>query len=343
MKRILMVAMVLACLFSAAYAKEGSWGQINTDLSKGKNWQQMVTDTSFKLGGKTAIEGGLYSMDYGTYPCIDGSTVSMAMVMEFAWQHQVVSQEDVRGFVFLSTTHKGYEHLINNKPNGSAMVAGEMAVMDEAHGVDLFIGTEPSDEELALAKERGVALKIEPVCLDAFVFITHKDNPVNDLTQEQIRAIYKNEITNWKDVGGEDKAIRAYRREKNSGSETAMEQIVMKGETMPPYEELVYVSTEMETLVRRVGDFENGPESLGYTYLYYLSNLYLDENVKVLSVDGIAPTRENIQQGKYPFSTKYYGVIRAGDEEKAGGLFLDWMLSDQGQGCIAQAGYITLK
>lgn len=336
------LAGVLLCLCLAAFAQEGSRGQINQDLSKGEGWRQIVTDSAFALGKKTPLNETLYKMGYGTYPCIDGSTVSMAMAMEFAWQHQVVKEEDVPGFVFLSTTHSAYEHLIKKQPNGSSMVASEMAMMDDTHPVDIMIGTAPSDEELALAKEHGVTLVTEPVCLDAFVFITHKDNPVTNITSEQIRAIYKGEIDNWKQLGGADLPIAAYRREKNSGSETAMESLVMRGEPMPAAQE-VRVAGEMEGLVRLVGNFESGPASLGYTYLYYITNLYLDENVKTLSVDGFAPTEENIRSGAYPFTTKYFGVIRGGEEQMAGGKFLDWMITDEGQSCIAQAGYVTLR
>jgi ABC-type phosphate transport system, periplasmic component len=342
MKRFFLVLLALFCVVGVANAKEASLVRIKADLTKGDLWQQIVAESPFKLGEKTAIDGGLFSIDYGTYPCIDGSTVSLAMAMEFAWQHKVVPEKDVPGFVFLSTTHKGYEHLVFGKSNGASMVASEMAVMDESHGVDLFIGTEPSDEEKAMAEMNGVELKTEPVCLDAFVFITHKDNPIESLTTEQIKAVYQGRITNWKDVGGEDMPISAYRREKNSGSETGLEQLVMEGEPLPEADP-VYTIGEMEGLVRRVGDYENGVESLGYTYLYYISNLYLNENVKVLLVDGVAPTAENIQSGAYPFCTKYYGVYRGGEENAAGGQFLKWMLSDEGQSCIAQAGYITLK
>ena len=342
MKRLFALVIALACLFGAALAEQGSMGQINRDLAKGGNWQRIVEDSDFVLGELTPLGNGIFEKSYGTYPCIDGSTVSMAMVREFAWQHQVVKDEDVPGFVFLSTTHSAYEHLIFKKPNGSSMVASEMAMMDIAHPVDLMIGTEPSDEELKMAEENGVKLVIEPVCLDAFVFITHKDNPVTNLSSDQIRAIYKGEITNWKEVGGYDAEIHAYRREKNSGSETGMETLVMKGEAMPAAQE-IYTTGEMEGLVRQIGNFESGPQSLGYTYLYYITNLYLDENVKTISVDGTAPIEENIRSGAYPYSTKYYGVIRGGEENMTGGRFLDWMLSQEGQACIAQAGYITLK
>ena len=324
---------------------QGAWEQINQELSRPENWRQIVTDSAFQLGGKTQIgtAGGqaLYEMDFGTYPSIDGSTVSVPMVMEFARQHLLIPEEEVKGFAFLSTTHTAYEHLIGRKPNGSALLPSQGAAMDENHPVDLIIATEPSDEELALAANSGVELVKKPVCYDAFVFITHVNNPVENLTVEQIQKIYTGEITNWNEVGGPDEKIIAYQRDKNSGSQTAMENLVMKDFPLSAAQPN-YVTGGMEGLVRRVGDYENGLGSIGYTYKFYIDTLYKSDDIKVLSVNGIAPTPENLRRWTYPFTTSYYGVIRAGEEQAPGGLFLDWMLSYEGQACIAQAGYIPM-
>jgi phosphate transport system substrate-binding protein len=98
----------------------------------------------------------------------------------------------------------------------------------------------------------------------------------------------------------------------------------------------------MEGLVRVIGDYENGPGSLGYTYQFYLDQLYQDGNVKTIAVDGVAPTRENVRGQAYPFTTRYWGVIRAGEENAPAGRFLDWMTSAEGQACVRQAGYLPI-
>ncbi len=346
MRKLAGLLVFMLCLMMLAGAQgAGSWGQINQDLKRPEDWRQIVTDSAFSLGEKTQIGSAgnqaLHEMKFGTYPSIDGSTVSVPMVMEFARQHLSLPEEEVKGFAFLSTTHTAYEHLILRKPNGSAQLPSQSAAMDENHPVDIIIATEPSDEELALAAQNGVTLVKKPVCYDAFVFITHKDNPVNGLTVEQIQKIYIGEIANWSDVGGPDEVILAYQREKNSGSQTAMEILVMKGLPLTAAQPN-YVTSGMEGLVRRVGDYESGPGSIGYTYKFYIDTLYKSDDIKVLSVNGVAPTPENLRNGTYPFTTSYYGVIRAGEEQAAGGLFLDWMLSEEGQKCIAQAGYIPM-
>ena len=349
MKKLAGVLALALCasLFLGAVAALalGSWEQINQELKRPEDWHQIVGESTFRLGEKVQIgsTGGqaLYEMQFGTYPSIDGSTVSVPMVMEFARQHLLLPEEEVKGFSFLSTTHTAYEHLILRRPNGSAMLPSQSAAMDENHPVDIIIATEPSDEELALAAQNGVTLIKKPVCFDAFVFITHKDNPVKNLTVEQIQKIYAGEIMDWGEVGGPNGKILAYQRSKNSGSQTAMENLVMKGLPLAAAQPN-YVTGDMEGLVRQVGDYENGPCSLGYTYKFYIDTLYKSDAIKVLSVNGVAPANENLRSGAYPFTTNYYGVIRAGEENANGGLFLDWMLSEEGQKCIAQAGYIPM-
>lgn len=66
-------------------------------------------------------------------------------------------------------------------------------------------------------------------------------------------------------------------------------------------------------------------------------------DIKVLAIDGVSPTPENLRNGTYPLTITYYGVIRAEDEDNVGGRFLDWMVSEEGQRCIDQAGYVTVK
>ena len=326
--------------------KTGSWGSINQNVERGNDWQQIVTDSPFKLGEMTSItdKHGYVNKycDKGTYPYIDGSTVCVPMAVEFARQHLGFEDSTANEFVLFSTTHYAYENLMDPMNQTEFYVHHNFGANINLKGVDLVIATEPSDEEIAQAESLGVTLKKTPVCYDAFVFITHKDNPVENLTVEQIKKIYTGEITNWKEVGGKNEKIRAFQREKNSGSQTAMENLVMGGADMiDPIE--VKVIEGMGMLVDAVAEYENETASLGYTYRYYIDTLYKNDNIKTISINGIAPTNENIRSGYYPFTTSYYGVIREGDENKIGGQFLDWILSDEGQKCVAQAGYITLN
>lgn len=318
----------------------GSYGYINQSTTKSENWQKIVQDSPFQIGELTKVYQDSKPMySFGTYPHIDGSTVALAMVYEFAWQHLDLSEKEAEEFVMLSTTHSAYMHLIYRSSVYPGSYKGSS--LSQIEPVNLVIATAPSQEELDLATEQGVELIIAPVCYDAFVFITHKDNPVDSLTIEQVQKIYTGEITNWSEVGGNDEAIVAYQREENSGSQTGMENLVMQGLEMAEPKKITVIQG-MSGLIEAVAEYQNSGSSIGYTYKYYIDTLYKNENIKILEINGISSDSENLQNQSYPFTTNYYGVIRADDKPTAAGLFLGWMLSEEGQACIKQAGYTPL-
>lgn len=354
--RMLLIALPFVLLISACEKRQtgepdktGSWAQISEPVQRPENWRRIVSSSEFQLGERVKRgtwqlpegEQDYFEVQYGTYPSLDGSTVAVPMAIEFARQHLGLSDEDAAGMTSFSTTHYAYLNLIDKTSNSGGILPSSEVFMDDDCPVDLIIVTQPSEEELIAAQEKGVTLVTRPVCYDAFVFITHKDNPVENLTIEQIQGIYTGEITRWSSLGGNPSPIVAYQREENSGSQTAMEQLVMRGKRMLPPEK-VRIAAGMGMLVDAVAEYTNNTSSIGYTYKYYIDTLYKNENIKILQVNGVSPSMENLQSQAYPFTVCYYGVIRGGEEQKTGGKFLDWMVSAEGQRCIAQAGYVPL-
>lgn len=350
MKKILLITCILVLAASTCCAAlgegaapSGSWLQINQPLNRPENWQQFVSDSPFTLGQPAPMEDqpGFFMADYGSFPSMDGSTVCVPLGMELARQHLGLPEEDLPGFVAFSTTHSAYERLIGKKPNPTVSIPSQNLILDPAAPVQLFLGTEPSDEELQMAQDAGVELVKVPFCYDAFVFLVNGKNPVSSLSVEQIRQIYSGNVILWQDVGGEkDRLIFAYQRPKNSGSQTAMENLVMKGYPLAGAMEM-YITDGMAELVERIGDYSNGVGALGYSYLYYVDGMYKSGEIKVLAVDGIEPSEENLRSGAYPFTTCYYAVYRKGDAEAE--AFVHWLVSPEGQLCVRQAGYIPVK
>ena len=342
----LSLAMALVFLVSCACAESSgsSWSQINQSVARGDDWQRIVQNpTDFQLGEAKPLEGGkdLYICAWGDYPSIDGSTVCVPLAMELARQWLDLPEEDLNGFVNFSTTPYAYDRLTNEQGNPMVTIASRGIMMDDTHPIDIVLGTGPNADERAAAEEAGADLVLVPVCYDAFVFLVNSANPVDSLTAEQIRGIYSGAIGRWAEVGGDENSlIAAYQRPHGSGSQTAMEELVMDGYELAAAESN-YISDGMADLIAQIGNYNNSVNAIGYSYLYYVDSLYKSGSLKVLAVDGVAPTAENLQSSAYPFTVHYYAVYTKGNETAE--RFVNWMISDEGQACIAQAGYIPLR
>ena len=277
-------------------------------------------------------KGGIYSskplFTLENYPKVDASLATQpltnAFIKNFTGENVNTDELDY------TNTHPGYVRLINGE-------------------VDLIVVTEPSADELALAKEKGVELEIIPVVKEGFVFYVNEKNPIESLTLEQIQKIYTGEIKNWSDVGGNDSKIRAFQRNVNSGSQTGMLSLVMKGlKLMDPLTEDRIGS--MIDIINIVSDYDNGLNSIGYSYYYYATTMYDDINkevadrIRLLGVNGVKPTYETIQDGTYPIQTAYYIVINKNEPEDSNTRKLvNAMLSARGQAVAKEAGYVPVK
>ena len=306
--------------------KTSGWQGLNVMLTRPDNWEKIIENPV---------------VSYEDLQLIDGSTATIPITAELFRQFYDVTDEKLRQYIdglsgpfYHSTTHNAYVNLIVTKNNELT------SSLEDYRGKpsNLILVTPPSDEEKQLAKDKGVELDLTPVAKDGFVFITHRNNPVESLTIEQIQDIYTGKITNWNQVGGENLEIKAYQREQNSGSQTAMEQIVMQGKQMMP--SINTMAHDMAGLVEAVAEYENGNASIGYTYYYYINNLYKNDNIKVININGTAPVNENLLSGAYPFTTSYYAVIRGGEPQNSAARKLrDFLVSSKGQELIAMAGY----
>ena len=348
MKRFLCVWLVCLMFAVPAWAEEteeeastGSWSQINQSVSKGEGWQQVETDGSFHLGEKTPLEGydDLFICDWGTWPSMDGSTVCVPLAMELARQWLGLPEGDMNGFVNFSTTPYAYDRLTQGKANPLVTIKSQGVMMDDTHPIDLVLGTYPNADERKAAAEAGVEWVYVPFCYDAFVFMVNDLNPVDSLTVQQIQEIYTGQHKTWADFGGAAQQLYAYQRPHGSGSQTAMEEMVMRGLEIQEAE-ANYISDGMADAVAQIGNYDNGPGAIGYSYLYYVNTLVENSGVKVLAVDGVAPTDENLQSGAYPFTVNYYAVYRKGDKNTE--AFVSWLVSEEGQKAVRQAGYVTL-
>ncbi|MDR1911787.1 MAG: substrate-binding domain-containing protein, partial [Helicobacteraceae bacterium] len=192
---------------------------------------------------------------------------------------------------------------------------------------DMIFALEPSEDQLKEAQEKGIDLDLTPIAKEAFTFLVNNENLIKSLTIEQIQKIYTGEITNWREVGGANEKILAFQRNSNSGSQTAMENSVMKGLLLKrPLQEEIFDS--MSGLVDVVADYRNAKNAIGYSFRYYVTDMQKKEEVRLLEINGVEPNVENIQNGSYPLIHDFYIVTRKDDVSKNAQKLIDWFLSD---------------
>ena len=177
-------------------------------------------------------------------------------------------------------------------------------------------------------KQSGAVENI--VAIDGIAVITHKDSVVSDLTAQQLTDIYTGKITNWKDLGGADEAIVVLGREAGSGTRGAFEEL-LKIEDQCAY------AQELDSTGGVLAKVAATPGSIGYVSLDVV-----DDTVKALSLDGVAPTEENIVAGSYKLSRPFV-MATLGTIEEQNDLVKTWfhyVQSDEGQTVIKAMGLI---
>lgn len=258
----------------------------------------------------------------GDFPRMDGSTATIPLGSLVLQRTTGLDATTADNSVQFSTTSVAYQNLA-------------------AGSADLLLAYEPDEQTRAQVDPDGKRLELVPIGRDALVFLTNDSNPVRDLTSGQVRRIYSGEITSWSQVGGPDTPIVAFQRPEQSGSQALMRKLVM-GDTPMADAPTELVAGEMGELVDGVAAYDNTGTALGYSVYYYVTNQYAASGVRLVTVDGVAPTKETIADGSYPWVNDFYAVVRA--DEPAGSparQVLAWLLTDAGRQTVADAGYVV--
>ena len=266
-------------------------------------------DTSFRLSGDL--------------PVLDGAAALVPVYAAII--HNIYPEGSVTyiGGSFSDDNFYGENFAPDSAMQYKNTVRGYKAIVDG--DTDILFCAAPSAEQKAYAQEQGVELVYVPVGLEGFVFFVNAQNPVESLTVQQIRDIYAGKITNWADVGGANRVINPVTRLAGSGSQSAMDSFM--GTT--PY--------GAKSLLSVTGG------SLGFSFRYYLDDMVGSDSVKMLKLNGVYPSAENIQNGTYPVIAKFYAIYRADNENENIPLLIDWLLSDEGQQIIEKTGYVRIN
>lgn len=274
----------------------GSWIPIDAEEDESYSVYRAEYFLLDKEGNITALDttGELGHMFAGgDFPVIDSSTARKPVVADiysmFVANHGYEGAKPI-----CSTTHGAWLNIADRK-------------------ADIALLAAPTKEEMDYLNDRGVGIEMKLYGGDGLVFIGNAANPVQNLTHEQIIAIYQGEITNWSEVGGPDEPIIVYYRDDQSGSQRLFEKMVFKDLELPKYEELgFWYMDEMSTIVDIV---INDPYSIGYSIMTYLDDVYENEQLKVFAVDGVVPSVDTVKDGSYLYHTQGFVVIRSDEPE----------------------------
>lgn len=202
-------------------------------------------------------------------------------------------------------------------------VRGYQAVVDGT--TDILFCAGPSEEQKQYAEDKGVELVYVPIGLEGFVFFVNENNPVDSLTVEEVRKIYACEYKNWSDVGGANRVINPVTRLEGSGSQTAFEAFMGDNE------------------IGKKSPLAITGASIGFSFRYYMDGIVENDSVKMLSLNGVYPSAENIRNSSYPIVAQFYAIYRADNDNENIPVLVDWILSDEGQELIEKTGYIRIN
>ena len=294
-----------------------------------------------KLEGKTTLQ----FTDLEDMPRLDGATAAYpvyAAFVEAVYQglgdyyegnknnHEkdmytafVASEDYPLNIIQCSKTSEAYEKLIQGK-------------------TDIIFVAEPSKAHVEKIRTQGDEFVLTPIGSEAFVFFTNTDNPVETLTIQQIQDIYSGKIKNWKEVGGQNRSILPYQRPENSGSQTIMQNKVMKDiEMLLPTKETY--AGGMGDIISQVASYKNARNAVGYSFMYYSSSMIKNNQIKYISIDGVKPTPETVRNKDYPFTVPVYAVTLKSNTNKNVDRLIQWILSDEGQRLVEKTGYVSTK
>ena len=232
------------------------------------------------------------------------------------------SMEKVIGFLSEAYMNKNSAVKVTYNPTGSG--SGIKAV--QAGSCDIGLASRD------LKPEEATDLNGTVVAIDGIAMIVNKENPVKDLTIEQIAALYKGEITNWSEVGGADAPVVLIGREAASGTRDGFESITDTEDACKYNQELTSTGDVVQTV-------SSNPNAIGYASLASVK-----DSVKLISVEGVTPSTETIQNGSYKIQRNFVMVTKKNAElSPAAKSFFEFAISSAADEWIIEAGAVPVK
>jgi phosphate transport system substrate-binding protein len=257
-------------------------------------------------------------------PTLDGATALYPVYAAFV--NAVYDKENYTSDIALCTnTQNAYQRIITGD-------------------CDIIFVAGASEKQKQAAIAAGCELVFTPIGKEAFVFLVGKENPIDELSHQQLKNIYSGKTAYWRTLGWKDGGkIIAFQRPEGSGSQTGLQNIMgglplQKPQPLPD-DSLIGTGSMMKQISVK---WQGTQPAIGYSYRYYATTMYGNPNTKMLAIDGIYPSNETIANESYLFTNNFYAVTN-GQPTKNAKLLIDWILTGEGQYLIEQTGYVPLK
>ncbi len=322
LKALLPLMLCLVFLFTACNS--------TTPATEAPETEAPTTETSTEMAEETAVapteteDKELFTFTRENFPKMDGSTSLVPLGEAIASVLLGEPRENVADLISFNRTTQSYRNLM----------WGEC---------DIIIAAEPSTSVVEEMKSNDFKYEMTPIAMDALIFVVNEANPVDNLTTEQLQKIYSGEITNWKEVGGNDEPILAFQRNADAGSQTLMQKLVMGDIPFMEAPTDVVVGS-MGELMESVKSYDNSGNAIGYSVYYYANDMRMADGLKILKIDGVDPTAETIAAGQYPHLNPYYSAIPAdAAADSPARILYEWLRTEDGKHLLSLEGYVPVN
>lgn len=191
--------------------------------------------------------------------------------------------------------------------------------------------------EIDAASAKGITIKEVVLGHDGITIIVNKTSKIKDISTSNLAKIYRGEITNWKEIGGDDAPIVVLSRDSSSGTHDFFKEHIIREGNSKGSQEFGIKTLYLPSNEAIKQEINQNPNAIGYVGMGYVDN-----QVTPLTVDGIAPTAENVLSKKYSISREVYWITKQDMSDVAKG-FIDYALSNDGQNIVKEEGFVPVK
>lgn len=263
-------------------------------------------------------------------PAFFGRSKSKSEIVQVTGSDTIVNLSQHISEVYMGS-HKDARIAVTGGGSGVGIAAAINGTTDIA-----MASRDAKASELKSAKDAGRELEEVVIGWDGIGVVTHKNNPVNALSMEAVGKIFSGEITNWKEVGGNDAPIVILSRDSSSGTHVYFKEAVVRGgkDNDKEYANHTLYLPSNSAIMQETA---NNVNAIGYVGMGYL-----DGSVNAMEIDGVEPTVENVSNKAYPVARELFWYVPAERSQVITNI-INFALSPEGQAIVSEEGFVPAK